>query len=398
MIETLHFSLNDRSAFSISYPLAREISLSILPVAPLLFVILIYMNNYRITSGVLFFLGVIFVASFTIFYGARDLYSGTDSFRYALAFEDHYDSTHWEVGYQLWMNFLRAISSSYTFFFLFNAFFCFFLFLMSSVSASRQYGKDIALLLFILLSYSGVVFDLTTNGMRQGLALSFAVLSVPMICSRTPIMGLILLLVASLVHNSFWILFLYAGGWISFPCLRFPAFLLLLATSMLFVVLVLLGVDIFSLLLKSISLNWIPGNLYEKILTYSELSVGSFGELNVFGKLNVILYALIIMCFGFFVISGKRRATDYTLFVASGGIFCLSIYFLMAYQSFSYRYLYFCAVFFPFIVCEWFFILKCKFRFLSVSLYCFSVILLSLISFGYFVVGSSSYDGFNYFI
>jgi len=128
LIETLHFSLNDRSAFSISYPLAREISLSILPVAPLLFVILIYMNNYRITSGVLFFLGVIFVASFTIFYGARDLYSGTDSFRYALAFEDHYDSTHWEVGYQLWMNFLRAISSSYTFFFcsmLFFVFFCF---------------------------------------------------------------------------------------------------------------------------------------------------------------------------------------------------------------------------------------------------------------------------------
>jgi hypothetical protein len=357
-----------------------------------------FIGSSRLSKGVFLLLCWTFAVVFSVVYGGRDLYSGTDSYAYATTFEVMGGGGHWEIGFYLWMEFLRFFSHNYKFFFLATALVQSVLIAYSAVLVRNRHGDAYAVVILVLSFYSFAVFDLYTNGMRQGLALGFAIFSISCFIDKKIIISFIFMMFSSLIHYSFFIIFSFYILWTLFPLIKSKfiiifTFFIVLTLS----IFVMIGLNTFSYLVDVIGLSFLPENTGYKVLSYSEMVKGSYSELNSLGRLKIWLYFVPIFTLVlFFARTEKEFELCGMRFVAAGGLFCVSIYLLMSYQAYSYRYLYLLSAFFPFVIVFCLETFEKRYRIFDSGVGLLGVVLVSGVSYGFFVLIRSNLTSFNY--
>jgi hypothetical protein len=286
------------------------------------------------------------LATFLFFYGGRDSNSGTDSQAYAFAYVSG-DFSRWEWGYALWLKFLRTISYDYRFYFFFETFIKLAVLSLAAFNVSRIVGYSMALVWLSLILYSFALFDLYTNGLRQGFAMTISVLALSLYFRGLNRSGLFIAVIAPFFHYVY-LIFTIIYIIFSFELIQ-SRFSLLVSTIITSIILffVIIGIDIYYLIYELVQFISINLGIDEKILIYSTFSAGNFLELNAFGRFSVIFPIVLALTASFFGLRlhGHKMFRFFVILALSFS----SIYMLMAYQAYSYRYLYIVIPILPFI-------------------------------------------------
>lgn len=151
-----------------------------------------------------YFVGFIFIVFLSLLAGFRE-YTGSDYKTYLMIWEytnpltntDNFSSGGLELGFIFLMTLLKEWSESEIVFFLCFASLSMFTLYFSLFKNNKNY-ICMSLLIYFMVFYIPYVF----NGMRQAIAMSFFLLSIPYILQRKMIIVFILSIIAGLFHSS----------------------------------------------------------------------------------------------------------------------------------------------------------------------------------------------------
>jgi hypothetical protein len=315
-------------------------------VFPGILAIAFLLDNRKISGGVFFCFSLTAAIIFGILYGLRDYTSGTDSYVYAVAYESG-DFHRWEPGYVFWLRFLRLFSEGYQVYFAVETFLKLGLLIWSAYNVSKVVGYSLGALFLLLVLYSFTSFDLFTNGLRQGLAMTVAILGASFyFCGRYRL-ALITTALTPFFHLSYLLyLFCYLLAQSYFRKSSVVRYCLIALSSLSFIS-IFLGANwlaIFEPFLLKIG-SYIGRET--NISVYSEMTIGSFASLNMNGRLQVLailgssLFALAV------INRSKLNFDNFLIVIVSILIF---FYGLVAHLAYSYRFLYLVTSLSPFLV------------------------------------------------
>lgn len=311
-------------------------------------------------------------------FGLRTLDSGIDTNYYAYAFShlsgnDYY----WEPGFYWLTYFIHLfIENPKIYIYLLALINCFLIFVAAVYCSNKKYFS--IPLIQILIFSSFAFFDLTTNGLRQGTGLSLGLIGAVIYIYKSKILGLLILLFATLFHTSVLIMLLclvvsrYFVNQLQSNKVYEKIFILVL---FFFVFVVIFGVDIFGIISKNLALPLFMEEYFvlrktsNSIIFYSQVSKGSFGSLNFFGVFVAVVSMVFPIIFYIYYRSKFNKHIN-IVFVCYGLL--LIFYCIMAYQGFSYRYNYVLSIFTPVLFHEY---LETKNEVNKKSLYAIIIIL-----------------------
>ena len=351
------------------------------------------LDNRKISRGVFFLFSVTVVIIFGIFYGFRDYSSGTDSYVYAAAYESG-DFQLWEPGYVLWLRFLRLFGEGYQVYFAVGTFLKLALLVLSAHNVSKVVGYSLGALFLLLVLYTFTLFDLYTNGLRQGLAMTVAILGASFYFCGRGRLALAVSVLAPFFHLSY-LPYVFSYLTALFCRASSAARYLLLAFSSLSSISIFVGLNWFALV-KPVLLDM--GSyigIANKIAYYSELTKGSFLSLNMNGQLKVLI--ILSMSLLALAILNRSKSTFDQFLVVIVSILIL-LYGLVAHLAYSYRFIYLVTSLSPFVVVCVVRFLRARLenKFISRSVSALSL-LIAMVNYVYFVVIGGGLSGFKYF-
>lgn len=308
-----------------------------------------------VNNIVLLFISVFFIAVF----GLRDIYSGSDTLTYANIFIfDNYAIYDWELGFQFISQFIRMITDSADLYILILAFISVSFITLGCrlIDEKNEFRYSPFLLIFILSSFTA--FDLITNGLRQGVAISIAFYGVMLFTKKSIKLSIFYLGLSCFFHNSIALLLLtfFLSVVISRKVERVKFLPLIAIVILLFVWI--FNIDLFENVLYIISLlpNFEALNIYIKISNYSARTGGLFLDLNMNNQLLTITTQLFPLLF--YMMFGTTNNKSLNIVVVTYSIISI-LYSFLIFQSFSYRYLYLTAYLGSFIIIK---IMSTEFR------------------------------------
>lgn len=313
---------------------------------PFLFGVVVLLGARPISRGVFFLFSLATVATFVFVYGLRDYSSGTDSVIYAVAYESG-DFHRWEPGYVVWLQALRCLGESYTVYFAAGTCLKLGLLVWSAYNVSKAVGYALGALFLLLVVYTFALFDLYTNGLRQGLAMTVSILGASFYFRGRSGWAVTVSALAPLVHLSYLVYFVFYV--LAFVLVRAgPVFKVpLIVAAALAPAFLVLGVDLLPLagplLLDAGSILGAEA----KVRHYLSLDFGSFSSLNINGAIKVLALLGVGFCVSMVLMRSKLNSDK---LMGSLLLSLVAFYGIIANAGFSYRVLYMVAGVLPFVV------------------------------------------------
>jgi len=277
------------------------------------------------------------IAPYIILVGTRDLYSGTDSARYAQAYENglYY---RWEVMYVFLMNFIHLAGDSYQVYFFVHSLIEFTLLSVVVIQVSKYGGDKLGMLFLSLFLFSFAVFDLYVNGLRQGFAMTVSLLSLSYMLIGKQKIGLILSAFPMFFHSSYVIYFLlYVFALIVANRGRYILVVMMLLTSFMSVM-VIQGFDFQSVFRDLVMSSMNVFGFEKDYLMYSSIVGRNFYALNFLGKVGLFLPIVIVLILSWIWLRfGSGRKPLFYLILA---LSLIDAYLFMIHVAYSHRYLY----------------------------------------------------------
>ena len=312
-------------------------------IAVLLYMIaIVLLYNNKKQDLVFIILSLIISTFFVFLFGMRSVYVGTDTESYAYIFRNfNYIDVYWAPASYYLIKILKSVWDSERFiFFVLSLIFITNLFFGVHLYVKKRDYRG--LLLTLVLYYSMfTTFDLATNALRQGLAISFFLLGMG-VYKKNRLLGILVYLLSINFHYSLLIAF-FLFIFIEIFSIKFSVKVmvpLLVCTVTIASILVISGVNLFNALTNYIpipntmnSKYFFLRKLYVAIQHYELIEIGSFSTLNLQGKIALLSSALIpFYIYVFFMRKYNRIFYFYTML--------LMVYLSVAYLGYSYRYLY----------------------------------------------------------
>ncbi|WP_231291114.1 MULTISPECIES: EpsG family protein [unclassified Thioalkalivibrio] len=304
------------------------------------------MSGRGLSRGVFLVICFGVVSSFSVIYGFRDSASGTDSAVYAAAFELA-QFHRWEPGYVVWLAFLRSISASYEVYFSLETILKLLLLAWASYNLSKVVGYLLGALFLVSLTYSFTLFDLYTNGLRQGFAMTLAVVSLALLLRGRFKSSLVFAALSPFFHLSyvlFFVIYLVGVSALARSRVFFDGAIVGSAAS---VALLALGVSLVNTLEPAVLGAGRLLGAEGKVNHYMSATRGSFSELNVVGRLSII-FVLSMSAAALLYVKGRvgLRGGSVLVMVA----LLIIAYSALAFSAYSYRVLYIVTAFLPFVL------------------------------------------------
>lgn len=366
-----------------------------LTLIPFMYSIPLILSGRRLSFGIFVLFSLIVIAVFSAVYGLRDFSSGTDSYIYAYSYiGKNYNG--WEAGYVLWLKALQLIGSSWQVYFLLSTVLVFVLLACASYNIYKSSGSSLlATISLLLFSCSFVSFDLYTNGLRQGLAMTVAILCVSYYVRGGAKVAFFLSLLAPLFHSIYLVFsFSFLMAILLSRRFRFVSYLLL-AISTISLISVMYGFDWLKIASSVLSEIGLYESVEDKLDYYSKIKKGSLSELNFFGKMKVYLILSAAMVSSLIL---TRSAREPNVFLSVLASMLVVIYVFLSGYAYSYRVLYIVSSISPFLI-----ISLMQVVMLTTKSKCLTqvasgfVVALCFLNYLYFVIVRGGLADFNYY-
>lgn len=369
--------------------------MSALVLIPLFFAVPLLLSRRGISRGLFLLFCFLIVTSFVVVYGLRSYSSGTDSTVYALAYES-WTFYHWEVGYSLWLRFLKLFGGGYEMYFAIGTLVKLGLLAWSAYNVSKVAGYKLGLLFLALIVYSFTVFDLYTNGLRQGLAMTLAILSLSFYWRGRSKIALSLTFVTPAIHTAYWLFvvsFLVSVSLINRRqrITRMLAFISALSIGLLF-----FGPYVLDLVKPGLldMVNYV--GFSDNLAVYLGMDQGSFPVLNFNGKAKLVSLLLLTAAASLWLARSSDRIDRSLILLCS---ILVVVYCVFSAFAYSYRVLYFLSSLFPFLVVRVLMHLNKTRRYFRVrGVLATSCLFVVLVNYAYFVILQGGLLNFGYFI
>lgn len=290
-----------------------------------------------------------------VFYCLRTIYSGTDTLTYVNMVKGVYDINNIEPLYAFFLKCLRFISNydSIVIFIL-----SFIPLILSILSYKRLFDLKYAFLCMFISMSMFSFFELYSNAIRQGLALSLFLSSI--VFFRHSLARLLFIQFSScLIHYSliplFIVFFVLKIMSKKVKLFSFNVFYFIFLTVFVFS---LMKVDVFYYLKNTLLLlsSAVP-SVYDKVKLsfdfYGANSEGSFAWFSINMKVLILTGIMLPLTIAFYIANFRKKFFywDYCIELGVFQLIYAMLFFIMMNQAYSYRYLYVFLFFTPIFIC-----------------------------------------------